>query len=47
VSSRSHEIWLSDVNNALIQLGSDDRQKVLEIMNDQQMQREDVDSSDP
>lgn len=47
MSSSSHGIWLSDVNDALNQLGSDDRQKVLEVMSDQQVQREDADASDP
>lgn len=45
VSSSSHNIWLSDVNAALNELGTDDRQRVLEAMSGQQVQLEDADVS--
>jgi para-nitrobenzyl esterase len=45
VSSSSHDVWLSDVNAALNQLGTDDRQRVLEAMSGQQVQLEDADVS--
>lgn len=42
VQTNSHDVWLSDVNNALNQLGTDDRQKVLDVMAGQQVQLEDA-----
>ncbi|WP_280290044.1 carboxylesterase family protein [Pseudomonas sp. BN417] len=42
VRSSSHDVWLSDVNSALNQLGTDDQQKVLDLMNGQQVQLEDA-----
>ncbi|MNE88784.1 hypothetical protein D3C80_1861220 [compost metagenome] len=42
VKTSSHDVWLSDVNSALDQLGTDDRQKVLDVMTGQQVQLEDA-----
>ncbi|MDH4655035.1 MULTISPECIES: carboxylesterase/lipase family protein [unclassified Pseudomonas] len=45
VKTSSHDVWLSDMNNALNQLGTDDRQRVLDVMAGQQVQLEDADVS--
>lgn len=42
VKTNSHDVWLSDVNAALNQLGTDDQQKVLAVMAGQQVQLEDA-----
>jgi para-nitrobenzyl esterase len=42
VRSSLHNLWLSDVNAALDQLGTDDRQKVLEFLKNRQVRLEDA-----
>ena len=42
VKTNSHDVWLSDVTNALNQLGTDDQQRVLNFMTGQQVQLEDA-----
>lgn len=42
VKTNSHDVWLSDVTNALNQLGTDDQQRVLNFMAGQQVQLEDA-----
>ncbi|WP_394559755.1 carboxylesterase/lipase family protein [Aquipseudomonas alcaligenes] len=42
VKTNAHDVWLSDVNAALNQLGTDDQQKVLAVMAGQQVQLEDA-----
>jgi para-nitrobenzyl esterase len=46
VRSSARNLWRSDVNDALNELGTDDRQKVLEAMSGQQVPLEDADASD-